>query len=135
MLEVPDADTLSKFPVFLQQGLIGVAFAASAIAIWRAIASRSSKDADEPSSQNIKEVLERIERGQTAFRVEVGAAMSTMSGYLQGIYRVAGEQRTDEARFANENNAKLDTLTEVQRDIKQVLHDIEHNTERSRGRT
>jgi hypothetical protein len=44
---------------------------------------------------------------------------------LKGIYNMLKEQRTDHARFADENNRKIDTETDV-------LRQIERHTDRAR---
>ncbi len=43
---------------------------------------------------------------------------TTYKDLLQGIYRMLTEIRTDNARYANEHNQKMDQQTNVLRDIK-----------------
>ena len=60
-----------------------------------------------------------------AFLGSKGKKGDSSSDILHGIYRVLGEMRTDNARFANERNKKFDDLTEI-------VREVEHNTDRPR---
>lgn len=130
MSAVPDLETIQHFPPALQYALYAVAFILSIVVMLRGI---SAKPKDVGYDQGlvlleIRRILERMERGNDGARVENAAAAAGHSDLLQGIYRLLGEMRTDASRHADENNRKLDTLTEVEREVER---NTDHRSRRS----
>lgn len=86
-----------SLPPILQFGLVAMTFLAAAFAVWRSVIGKHTTIDSGTSTRDL----------------------------LQGIYRLLGEQRTDNARFANEANEKADEQTDE-------LRKIERNTDHYR---
>ena len=99
-MPVPSAGDLSNLPPLVQVTVGLVVALVATLAYWSG--GRGQPTPPPPSSnwQVAKEVCD----------------------LLQGIYRTLQESRTDNARFADENNQKLDQQTELLRDLRTPLN-------------
>ncbi len=109
-------ESLSQSPI-LQWVLIGGTFVGGAIAVWRAVVGKPNTESSTDILRDMKGVVERLERTIDAGRVEAAATVAATNGLLQGVYRTLQEMRSENARFANERNQKIDEQTDVLRDV------------------
>lgn len=117
-------ESLGPFPI-LQTVVAAVIAIGFSVAVWFGLLARKGRGNPDSSNQtqiDTLKVMERIERSLDGARVENAAAAAAAGDLLKGCYRVLGEIRTENGKYADERNLKNDMEADI-------LRRIERNTD------